>query len=56
MPRRPAVVGLVLCETLAIEPMIRRCLFPAPGRYALSLRFDGQELTHHYLSVYPTEE
>jgi hypothetical protein len=39
-----------------LEIKVRRCIFPAPGRYALSLRFDGQELTHRYLSVYPTEE
>jgi hypothetical protein len=39
-----------------LEIKTRKCVFPAPGRYALSLRFDGQELTHRYLSVYPTEE
>jgi hypothetical protein len=28
------------------------CVFPAPGRCALTLRFDGNELTHRYLDIF----
>jgi hypothetical protein len=34
---------------LEIRPT--KCVFPAPGRYSLTHRFDGQLLTHHYLDV-----
>jgi hypothetical protein len=35
-----------------VEIKVRKCAFPGPGRYALSLRFDGQELTSRYLEVF----
>jgi hypothetical protein len=43
-------------QLINLEIKVRKCRFPAPGRYAVSLRFDGQELTYRYLSVFPTEE
>jgi hypothetical protein len=39
--------------TVHLELPIRRCIFPAPGRYDLVLRFDGQGLTRRTLDVYP---
>ncbi len=30
----------------------KKCRFPAPGRYALDLRFDGRLLTQQYLDVF----
>ena len=37
--------------TLHLEIRIKRCAFPAPGRYDVSLRFNGEELTHRFLDV-----
>jgi hypothetical protein len=34
------------------EIKVRQCNFPAPGRYALSLTFDGEELAFRYLDVF----
>ena len=35
----------------SLELPIRRCVFPAPGRYGVSLRFEGSELTSRTLDV-----
>jgi hypothetical protein len=37
--------------TANLEIKLVKCVFPAPGRYALSLRFDGRELTRRYLDI-----
>lgn len=37
--------------TVHVEIPVRRCVFPAPGRYNFSLRFDGVELTWRLLDV-----
>jgi hypothetical protein len=34
-----------------LEIPVKRCIFPAPGGYSLSLRFDGSELAQRYLRV-----
>ncbi|HBI44325.1 MAG TPA: hypothetical protein DDY78_15960 [Planctomycetales bacterium] len=34
-----------------LEIKVRRCRFPAPGRYGFSLRFNGEELAYHPLDV-----
>ena len=31
---------------------ITQCVFPWPGRYGLTLYFDGQEVTNRYLDVF----
>jgi hypothetical protein len=36
---------------LHLEITLRRCCFPAPGRYGLHLRFDGQELASRVFDV-----
>jgi hypothetical protein len=36
-----------------LEMRIRRCSFPLPGRYGLSLRFNGEELSYRPLDVRP---
>src|SRR5262245_58413690 len=38
-------------RTVHLEIKVRRCLFPAPGRYGLRLRFDGKDLTFRFLDV-----
>jgi hypothetical protein len=35
-----------------VEVRVTKCAFPAPGRYALSLSFDGRELTSRYLEIF----
>jgi hypothetical protein len=35
-----------------VEIPIKRCAFPAPGRYELILRFDNKDLTRRYLDVH----
>jgi hypothetical protein len=37
---------------LQLEIPLRRCVFPAPGRYSFELHFDGQYLTQRLLDVY----
>lgn len=32
---------------------ITRCVFPLPGRYGLTLYFDGREVSNRYLDVFP---
>jgi hypothetical protein len=39
-----------------LEIRLQRCVFPAPGRYALKLSFDGREATVRYLDVLRLEE
>ncbi len=34
-----------------LEIPIKRCVFPAPGRYHVQLRFDDRYLSHRYLDV-----
>jgi hypothetical protein len=34
-----------------LEIKVRRCIFPAPGRYGFSLRFEDKELAYHPLDV-----
>jgi hypothetical protein len=46
LPGRGVVVNL--------EVPIRKCHFPAPGRYLLSLRFNGKEITRRLLDVFRT--
>jgi hypothetical protein len=36
---------------VALEIIVRRCVFPAAGRYAVTLRFDNQELANRPLDV-----
>ena len=33
------------------ELKVKRCVFPEPGRYLISLRFDGQDLTTRFLDA-----
>jgi hypothetical protein len=35
-----------------LEILVRKCSFPAPGRYGLILRFDKNELTRRHLDIY----
>jgi hypothetical protein len=35
-----------------LEIPVRKCVFPAPGRYSLILRFDKSELTRRHLDIY----
>jgi hypothetical protein len=37
--------------TINLEIPVKKCIFPAPGGYSLSLRFDGGELVQRYLRV-----
>ena len=37
------------------EIVVRRCVFPAPGRYLLILSFDGAELANRVVTVLPRE-
>jgi hypothetical protein len=37
--------------TAHLEMQIRRCVFPAPGRYLFTLRLEEHELTQRYLDV-----
>ena len=37
--------------TFQLEWRVRKCAFPAPGRYRLSLQLDGEELSWRYLDV-----
>jgi hypothetical protein len=39
-----------------LEAPIRRCVFPGPGRYRFTLKFDGEELTQRLLDVLPQGE
>ncbi len=41
--------------TFPLEWRVRKCIFPAPGRYLLKLRFDGEELSQRYLDVQAEE-
>jgi hypothetical protein len=34
-----------------LEIPVRGCIFPRPGRYALTLRFDEQQLSQRYFDV-----
>jgi hypothetical protein len=34
------------------EIRVTRCPFPAPGRYSLTLFFDGIEIAKHFLDIY----
>jgi hypothetical protein len=36
---------------LNLEMRLANCRFPAPGRYGISVSFDGQELTTRYLEI-----
>jgi hypothetical protein len=47
--RRWSPPGRGLTTHVEIRP--RRCVFPAAGRYAVSLSVDGEELTSRYLDV-----
>jgi hypothetical protein len=47
LPGRGQVVNLAL--------ELKRCVFPAPGRYGVLLCFDGKEITDRYLEIF-TEE
>jgi hypothetical protein len=38
--------------TVQMEIPVRRCVFPGPGRYRFSLRFDGDELSGRLLDVF----
>jgi hypothetical protein len=38
-----------------LETRVRRCVFPAPGRYTFTLRFDGKDLAQRPLDVYAKE-
>ena len=38
-----------------LEIPVRRCIFPAPGRYVFTLRFDEKELAQRPLDVYAKE-
>jgi hypothetical protein len=37
--------------TFPVEWRVRKCCFPAPGRYMLTLRLDGTELSRRFLDV-----
>lgn len=39
-----------------LEIRLQRCVFPAPGRYALKLSFDGGEATVRYLDILRLEK
>ncbi len=39
-------------RSAAFEARISRCVFPSPGRYSFSLRFDRQELSRYLLDVF----
>ncbi len=39
-----------------LETRVRKCEFPAPGRYALALRFDERELARRYLDIKQAKE
>ena|SRR5438874_2585841 len=39
-------------QVMNLEIKVRRCIYPAPGRYAASLRFDNRELTLRYFDVF----
>jgi Family of unknown function (DUF6941) len=46
-------LGLPGRSTLVnVEIRVRGCVFEAPGRYAVTLRFDGQELTNRPFDVF----
>jgi hypothetical protein len=47
LPGRGRVFNLVL--------ELKRCVFPAAGRYGVALRFGGKEITSRYLDIF-TEE
>ena len=34
---------------------VQRCVFPLPGRYLVSLRFEGEILTQRHLDVYQAQ-
>jgi hypothetical protein len=34
-----------------LQVSVRQCVFPAPGRYGVTLRFDKNELTSRYLDI-----
>jgi hypothetical protein len=38
-------------EVTHAELPLRRCVFPAPGRYAFVLKYDGNHLTQRLLDV-----
>jgi hypothetical protein len=39
---------------LNLEIRLRKCVFPAAGRYSFFLRFDGQDIARRFLDVYST--
>jgi hypothetical protein len=47
-PERWQVINLMIPFT--------RCVFPAPGRYALTLRFNGNELTFRYMDIFRKDQ
>ena len=46
LPGREMILNVVLT--------MKRCRFPAPGRYRLTLKFDHQELAVRFLDVFPS--
>lgn len=38
-------------QPMHLEIPVRRCVFPAPGRYILALSFDAKRLTHRLIDV-----
>jgi hypothetical protein len=38
-----------------VEIKVTKCVFPAPGRYALTLLLDGQEITTRFLDIFPAK-
>jgi hypothetical protein len=32
--------------------ILKRCVFPAPGRYSFTLRFDGQQIANRMIDVF----
>jgi uncharacterized protein DUF6941 len=39
-------------QGFGLEMKLTKCRFPAPGRYAFVLRFEGEYLTDRYVHVY----
>ncbi len=40
-------------EMLPYQMVMRRCIFPGPGRYQFALLFEGEELAEALLDVHP---
>jgi hypothetical protein len=38
----------------AHQVRVRRCVFPTPGRYTFTLRFDGREIDNRVIDVFQT--